>query len=277
MNLINKYAEVIPRFEIEELLAYLFNCDKTDLYTKDLPVDREIELLFDSLVLKRLAGEPLQYIIGRTDFMGLDFRVQTGVFIPRPETELLVANALSAISCQLSQKTSVRILDLCTGSGCIAISLAKNIPAAEIIAIDISERALDTARENAVIHNVAERIKFYKGDLFEGLVFDKKDKFDIIVCNPPYIKNSDIGLLQLEVRQEPESALGGGTDGLEFYRQVSDHAPRYLKQGCSIFLEIGADQFQDVKDIFRTKSFYCLKGVKEDFAGIKRVIWIDLL
>jgi len=286
---LNKFSNILPQHETEALLSCLFKCTRRDLYTKDIPADRDVEDLFDSMVQRRLAGEPLQYITGCADFMGMDFMVEKGVFIPRPETGLLVNEVLCAIRYlpRTRAKRVVRgalcgnkrltILDLCAGSGCIAVSLAKTIPGAGLTATDISERALCVARKNAVLHGVSERIRFYKGDLFEALVFDKNLKFDIIVCNPPYVKDSDIGFLQEEVRQEPEVALDGGHDGLKFYRRIAGLAPRYLKQGGSIFLEMGIGQANDVEGIFSSEGLYRLMSVKKDFAGIERMAWIGLL
>ncbi|MBU3911786.1 MAG: peptide chain release factor N(5)-glutamine methyltransferase [Candidatus Omnitrophica bacterium] len=276
--MINKYTDIVSRFEIEELLAYLFNCSRTDLYSKELAVGQGKELLLDSLVQRRLAGEPLQYITGRADFMGMDFKVRERVFIPRPETEILVNAALDLLHTKrYTLNADLKILDLCTGSGCIAIGIAKAMPAAEIVATDISEDALKAARENAVMHDVAERIKFYKGDLFEPLVFDKTNKFDIIVCNPPYIKSSDMGLLQREVRREPGCALDGGPDGLEFYRLIARDASKHLKTKGALFLEIGLGESHDARKIFSDERSYMIKDVIKDFAEIDRVLWIDLL
>ena len=276
--MINKYTDIVSRFEIEELLAYLFNCSRTDLYSKELAVGQGKELLLDSLVQRRLAGEPLQYITGRADFMGMDFKVRERVFIPRPETEILVNAALDLLHTKrYTLNADLKILDLCTGSGCIAIGIAKAMPAAEIVATDISEDALKAARENAVMHDVAERIKFYKGDLFEPLVFDKTNKFDIIVCNPPYIKSSDMGLLQREVRREPGCALDGGPDGLEFYRLIARDASKHLKTKGALFLEIGLGESQGARMIFSNERSYMVKDVIKDFAEIDRVLWIDLL
>ncbi|MBU1887892.1 MAG: peptide chain release factor N(5)-glutamine methyltransferase [Candidatus Omnitrophica bacterium] len=286
--MIKKYTDIVSRFEIEELFAYLFNCSRTDLYSKELAVDQGKELLLDSLVQRRLAGEPLQYITGRADFMGMDFKVRERVFIPRPETEILVNAALNLLYAKRyalcakryalnAMRYAPKILDLCTGSGCIAISIAKAMPAAEIVATDISEDALKAARENAVMYDVAERIKFYKGDLFEPLVFDKTNKFDIIVCNPPYIKSSDMGLLQREVRREPGCALDGGPDGLEFYRLIARDASKHLKTKGALFLEIGIGESQAARKIFSDERSYMIKDVIKDFVEIDRVLWIDLL
>lgn len=273
----NKFSDVLPRHETELLLSYILKCGRSDLYTKDIIIDYTIEVLFDSFVQRRLKGEPLQYITGHADFMGFDFAVREGVFIPRPETEFLVEEVLSAIRYTPYANRSLKILDLCTGSGNIAVTLAKLLPEAVITAADISETALETARENAGRHNVTERIKFYKGDLFKAFMFDKTAGFDIMVCNPPYIKSPDIDFLQAEVKQEPKRALDGGADGLGFYRRIANEAPFYLKKDGNLFLEIGISQLCGISGIFCRERSFRIRSVKKDFSGIERVVWIDLL
>ena len=272
--LINKYSEGISRIESEMLLEYLFNCNRVDLYTKDLAINKVTEELYDSLVGRWLDGEPVQYITGKAEFMGFDFMVTRDTLIPRPETELLVNEVISfASSLELG---ALSLLDLCTGSGNIAISLAKSMPQAEIAATDISGPALRIAEKNAMLHKVSERIRFYKGDLFEALMFDKNQKFDIIVCNPPYVKEEEIPFLQKEVAAEPGIALNGGEDGLDFYRRIAKGSRYYLKQGGSLVMETGFGQADAVKDIFSSARFEIDKVIK-DFAGIERLVWINLL
>jgi release factor glutamine methyltransferase len=267
----NKYSKVISKIETEILLEYLFNCAKLDLYVRDFTVNATIEELCDSMVSRRLNGEPVQYITGRAEFMGLDFIVTKDVFIPRPETELLINEI-----CRGGFRDPLYILDLCTGSGNIAISLAKLIPQAEIVAADISEAALKIAEKNAIRHNVSDRIKFYKGNLFGALIFDKNPEFDIIICNPPYIKEDAFPYLQKEVKVEPEIALNGGKDGLDFYRIIAKESYRYLKKGGSILLEIGFGQAQAVKDIFSSNNIYEIYKIVKDFNEIDRVIFLKL-
>lgn len=230
--------------------------------------------------------QPIQYITGNADFMGLDFVVNKDVFIPRPETELLVKEVLSAVPEPLTSfgygagsyhiAAKLRILDLCTGSGNIAVSLALELPGAEIIATDISGAALKIARENSILHGVEKNLTFYKGDLFKALPVEKNLKFDIIVCNPPYVRRRDIDFLQKEVRQEPCIALDGGSDGLDFYRRITGKIGDYLKPGGSLFLEIGFDQSQDIVDIFSASQSFRIREIKKDFAGIDRMLWISL-
>ncbi len=219
--------------------------------------------------------QPVQYIEGKAGFRGLDFVVNKDVLIPRPETERLVDEALSVFSRQLSAR--LKILDLCTGSGNIAVSLARELQAAEIVATDISAPALKVAQENAVLHGVGEKIAFYNGDLFKALPVEKNLKFDIIVCNPPYVKKGDFDFLQKEVREEPYIALYGGIDGLDFYRRIAGEAKDHLKTGGVLFLEIGFGQAKHIIDIFSIGRIYRVERIVRDFAGIDRILWINLL
>ena len=274
--LINKYSKGISRIESEMLLEYLFNCNRVDLYTKDLAVNEVAEELYGSLVGRWLGGEPVQYITGKAEFMGFDFMVTRDTLIPRPETELLVNEVISfASSLELG---ALSLLDLCTGSGNIAISLAKSMPQAEIAATDISGPALRIAEKNAILHNVSGRIRFYEGDLFEALMFDKNQKFDIIVCNPPYIKEADFIYLQKEVRLDPRIALNGGKDGLDFYRKIFIGAPAHLIKGGYLLMEIGFGQRERIRALIEGFKGFELIDVKEDQYLIDRVIvakWIN--
>jgi len=227
-----------------------------------------------SLVERRLSGEPLQYIVGTSEFLGCSFIVNRDVFIPRPETELLVKEVLSSTD----NRDGLRILDLCTGCGNIAVSLARSADKIEVVAVDISHSAIKAAEENAIVHEADKKIRFYTGDLFTALPIEKKYKFDIIVCNPPYIKSSELQFLQQEVRREPKVALDGGMDGLEFYRRIAHEVPHYLRKGGALFLEIGFAQKDDVVNIFSSKEMFNAYEVKKDFLGIERVIlWTSLL
>lgn len=272
--LINKYLGRVSRVDLESLLSYIFRCSRSELYVNELVIDEQTERLYDSLIARRISGEPLQYITGVAEFMEMDLNVDKDVFIPRPETEILV----NEVSREIRNKEQVnRLLDLCTGSGNIAIGLAKSAPTVEIIATDISGRALDRACMNSIFQGTKKSITFYKGDLFDALPLDKKYKFDIIVCNPPYVKRDDIGLLQEEVQVEPRIALDGGLDGLDFYRKIASKARAYLSLGGSLFLEVGAGQAEDTSVIFEAEDKFKVRKIIKDLAGIDRVLWIDLL
>lgn len=271
--LINKHSKAITTVETEMLLEYLFNCTKLDLYTRNFYIDKTTEELYDSMVSRRLNKEPVQYITGCAGFMGLDFIVTRDVLIPRPETEILVNEAVSLIS---MRHASWRVLDLCTGCGNIAISIAKLMSQAEIVATDISENALNIAEKNAIRNQVNGRIKFCRGNLFNALVFEKNQKFDIIVCNPPYIKKADFPFLQYEVQEEPEMALNGGKDGLDFYRVIAKNLHKFLERGGKILLEIGFGQREAVEDIFSSYNIFEIYKVVKDFNKIDRVVCLKM-
>ena len=277
LNLINRCSNFIPSPEVEILLSYTLDCARGDLYINNYPMDERIEKLCYSFIERRLSGEPLQYIIGTSEFMGLEFLVNKDVFIPRPETELLV-NEVFQFTIHHSPFTihHLKILELCTGCGNIAISLARLMPCSKIVAIDISRPALEVAQKNSIIHKTDKNITFYRGDFFHTLPFDKKDKFDIMVCNPPYIKSAELKFLQIEVRGEPKVALDGGVDGLEFYRRIEKEAELYLKPGGSLFLEMGFGQAQDIIHIFSSRDRFVIRKVEKDFAGIDRLIALSL-
>ena len=241
--------------------------------------------------------QPVQYIEGKAEFRGVELVVNKDVLIPRPETEELVEEVIHyTLHITHYTKQCVRILDLCTGSGNIAVSLARELPGAEIVATDISEPALKVAQENAARHEVSENIKFYRGDLFKalprskhhgfraeekslewGLPIEKNLKFDIMVCNPPYVKKGDFDFLQKEVREEPYIALYGGNDGLDFYRRIAGEAKDHLETGGTLFLEIGFGQAKRIIDIFSIGKIYRVERMVRDFAGIDRILWISLL
>lgn len=208
-----------------------------------------------------ILGEPVQYITGLQEFMKLNFFVTKDVLIPRQDTEVLVEEVIK-IAKDIPNPV---ILDLCTGSGAIAVSLAKYIPNSKIYGIDISEKALEVAKKNAEFNGVKNSIEFRVSDLFNKI---KNQKFDIIVSNPPYIKKEDIKLLPKDVQKEPKIALDGGTDGLVFYSRIAKSAYKHLRRGGYLCLEIGYNQKLQVKKIIegqkRYINFYCKKDLCEN-------------
>ena len=230
---------------------------------------REIRMLSQ----KRRSGLPLQHITGRQEFMGLDFNVGPQVLIPRPDTEILVEEAIG----DLKNFESPRILDIGTGSGAIAVSLAKYLPQSNVYAVDISKDALDTAKKNAVSNGVEKSIKFLLGSLFDPIE-KMGEKFDAIVSNPPYIPRGDIETLQREVAaHEPRGALDGGTDGLDFYRIIAGQAQGFLKPEGRIYLEVGFDQAAEVENLLKKvkcRGQSCYNNILriKDLAGIERVV-----
>jgi len=269
--------------EEEILLSDIAGLGRIDLYTRDITLNSGQQKAFEEALLARSSGVPLQYILGKTEFYGLPIMVEPGVFIPRPETEVLVeavvrhceeprrgdeATSLELGDCFASLRSArndVVALDLCTGSGCIAICLAKYAKCGKIVAIDISEKSIEIARKNAVLNNVSGEIEFKQADLFEGLV----GRFDIIVCNPPYIKRQDLKSLPREVSFDPVIALDGGEDGLDFYRKIKQFSPGFLNKDGVLAMELGDGQAQSVKEMFSGKT-----EIIKDLNGIERVlIW----
>lgn len=249
------------RLETEWLLAEGLGLDRVGLYVNfDLPLT-DVELTrIREMVSRRAKREPLQYILGSQEFAGLDFAVSPAVLIPRHDTEVLLAEALRVGT------TAKRVLDIGTGSGCLAIALAKQIPGARITAVDISAGALAVAKSNAEHHSVT--VDFFLGSLFDPL---QNEVFDLIISNPPYIVSSDIETLQPEVRDfEPRSALDGGTDGFSCYRELIPAALDHLSPDGWLLVEVGAGQAEEVEGIFAASGF-CAVFTVRDPAGIQRV------
>jgi len=217
---------------------------------------------FERLVHLRGTRFPLQYILGATNFMGLELKTKTGVFIPRPETEILVEKALQIIG-----DKPLQILELCTGCGNIAISLTKLANVDKIIASDVSEEAISLAKENAALHD-CKNVEFLVSDLFKSI---QTSKFDIIISNPPYVAGGDFDTLAQELLHEPSAALYAGTDGLDFYRRILSEAEKFLTQDGCIVLEIGQGQLEGIKQIVNSENLFIKEAVK-DYNQIDRVI-----
>lgn len=258
--------------DAEVLLADVLGADKTELYLQiDAELKPEDDRRFWERLQRRAEREPVAYITGQKEFWSLDFVVAPGVLIPRPETELLVEVALDYLKA-LTVKTPSKILDLGTGSGVIAVSLAKERLDANIWAVDISLPALDIARVNAKRHGVAERMEFLPGDLFEP-VQAEKNAFQLIVSNPPYIRTGELAALAPDIRDcEPRQALDGGVDGMDFYRRIVGEAHHYLAPQGAIVLEIGAELGEAVAELFNRAGRYAPISVYPDLAGKDRVI-----
>ena len=234
------------------------------------------------LIDRRASGEPLQYIVGNTAFMGLPFKVNPSVLIPRQDTETLVEDAISIISKgELRnevfglERRSWEVLDLCTGSGAIGISIAKLLPKTNVTMSDISNEALSVAKENAALNSVNKNVKFVSGNLlepFHGRLGPKK--FDLIISNPPYIPSSVIATLQKEIREhEPMIALDGGDDGLDCYRKLAEEVPKHLKKGGILLMEIGHDQRDAVTKLLEDNGSFVTVRCYKDLAGKDRIIF----
>jgi release factor glutamine methyltransferase len=224
--------------------------DRVHLYTDlDRPLDKAELTAYRALIERRVEGEPVQYLTGRRDFYGRVFQVDARVLIPRPETELLVEAVLRAVP----QGGAPRFLDVATGSGCIAVTLAAERPAATVIATDVDEGCCLLARANAEAAGVAERVQIRPGDLFAPV--SGEAPFDVVVSNPPYVRTGELAGLQAEVRREPRLALDGGPDGLTLVARVVDGAFAQLLPGGLLALEIGEEQGAAVRDLLQVRGY----------------------
>ena len=243
------------------LLAFVCKIDHTFYYVhmnEQMSIEQQAE--YENVLSKRAEHVPLQYITGEQEFMGIPFRVNESVLIPRQDTETLVEEALKLV------RPGMKVLDMCTGSGCILISILKNVVDVEGFGYDISKQALNVAKENAKLNNVTAT--FEPSDLFEKVT----DTFDVIVSNPPYIPTAVIGTLMPEVAvYEPMQALDGKEDGLYFYRKIIASASEYLKENGKLLFEIGHDQGESVSNLMREAGYKDVRVVK-DLAGNDRVV-----
>ena len=243
------------------LLAFMLNVEKEYLITHDnLEITEKQMKEYNKCIEQIIQGKPIQYIIGKQEFMGIEFIVNENVLIPQPDTEILVEKTIEI----LKTCTEPKVLDLCTGSGAIAISIKQYVTNANVFASDISKEALKIAR----INDRDNKISFIYSDLFENI----KDKFDIIVSNPPYILTEEIKTLSNEVQSEPHLALDGGTDGLYFYRKIVEQAHSHLNENGYLCLEIGEDQKEKVVELIKQNGGY--KDIKtyKDLGDNDRVI-----
>jgi len=275
---IGQAAQILARagsesadLDAEVLLGHALAMTREQLIVMaDSPLGAESAERFQSLLVRRLQREPVAYIIGRQEFWSLDFQVTRDVLIPRPETERLIEVVL-LLAAQLSSDNPLRVLDIGTGSGAIAVSIATESPSAEIFATDISPSALAIARTNATLNGVVERIIFWCGDLYAAIA-DQKAQFDLIVANPPYVRRAEIATLKPEVSQwEPNAALDGGADGLDFYRRIAAQAGQFLTPNGSIALEIGAGMGAEVLPILIQSGPFQEAKIVHDYAGRERV------
>lgn len=267
--------EGIPgaRLEAEVLLAENLGMDRVGLYIHyDRPLTFAELSRFKEMVRRRLRREPLAYIIGKKEFWSLSFKVTSDVFIPRPETETLVEEALKIVTKERKNNNHLKILDIATGSGAIVIALAKELPTAYLEATEISAKALEVARENAAAHGVGERINFWQADLFPPL----GGPYDLIVANPPYIPWRDIISLPPEVRHfEPSLAWDGGEDGLDFFRCLFSQVSKFLRPQGWFLTEIGAGQEEEIKKIVAGIEDLSPGILERDLAGINRVFKVS--
>jgi release factor glutamine methyltransferase len=299
MKTINKLKEAVeflesrgieaPEKEAEIFVREGLDIDTVKTYRDNPELSEEQVRNLEYMLERRVRREPLQYILGYEEFMDLKLLVGPGVLIPRPETEFMAEQAIKTVTRDKLSETSknkysslfprplsLNILDLCTGSGCLALALAKEFPDSEIYGTDISEIAVEYARRNSEINRI-RNATFLTGSLFQP--FKKIDTgcylpfgFDMIISNPPYIRTEDIKTLQPEIKNwEPSVALDGGTDGLDFYRELIPAAKYFLKEGGLIMLELGIGQSGEVEDIIESSGYSHIETIK-DYAGIERII-----
>jgi len=303
MKAIDKFREVTKTLkgcgiepaekEAEILLRHGLNINAVEIYRDNPELSEEQIRTVEGMLKRRRRHEPLQYILGYEEFLGLKLMLGPGVLIPRPETEFMAEQAIKTVkretlsvkrnskntkrqtpqsrlnSSRITHHTSWSILDLCTGCGCLALALAKEFPNSEVYGTDISEIAIGYANKNAEINGI-KNVTFLKGSFFQPV--EKLFTADLIISNPPYVRTSDIKNLQPEIKDwEPVNAIDGGTDGLAFYRKLIPEARRYLKGGGIIMLEIGAGQCSDVVDIIESSGYTQIEIIK-DYAGIERII-----
>ncbi len=261
--------------EQELILTKILDCERIGLYVDQKVLTAEQEHQFQRIQERRRSGEPLQYLLGECEFMGLKFKVDPRVLIPRPETELLVYSILEKIK-EIHPQGKISILDLGTGSGNISVSLAKFLNCS-VTAVDISREALDLANENAAMNHVAGKINFVHADLKDFLeeTIHRKEKFDIIVSNPPYIETGKLDSLPMDVRHEPRLALNGGEDGLDFYRAILAKAQDVLTNGGLIFFEIGDGQDKPLEKICSEHFPFAKIEFQKDYMGTERIIILN--
>ncbi len=260
------------RLNVELLLAHALDIQRIQLYTNfDKPLTPEELKQFRTLYERRLTREPVQYIIGSANFMGLHFSVDPRVLIPRPETETLIEQTMLACQRYAGDKI-IRILEVGTGSGNITVSIAKFVKNAQITAIDISLEALAVAKQNACLHSVESQINFSCSDIFDLSDELFKSKYDLLISNPPYVPKDEWEQLQKEVRDfEPSSALTDGKDGLKFYHHMAGIIPTILKSGGRIVFEVGLGQAETVADRLKKAGLIELQ-ITNDLQGVPRVV-----
>lgn len=264
-----------PMKEAETLIRHALGMDAVSIYRDNSLLDKEDEEIVNEMLRRRARREPLQYIIGYVNFLGLRIMVGEGVLIPRPETEIMAEQAIKRVTSYKlkvtgkNKNSSLNILDLCTGSGCLALALAMGFQDSYVYGSDISRVAIRYATRNAHINRI-KNVRFIVGDLFKP--FKNSDLFDLIISNPPYIRTEEIRRLQPEIRQwEPIKAIDGGWDGLEFYRRIIPGARRYLKYDGILIMEIGAGGLPEIIDMFKNSGYEDLE-VLNDYAGVERII-----
>jgi len=261
-----------PRLSAEMILSFVLDLKRIELYMHfDRVIEKPLLDKLHELVKRAAAHEPIAYLVGRKEFYSLEIKVTSDCLIPRPETELLVERAIEFLR---KRSGTQYVCDLCTGSGCIAVAVAKGVEDVNIIATDICDGALSVAAENVEHHQLSEKIKLLCGDLFapviEGL---DQTKFDVIVSNPPYISTAEMKKLHKNVADyEPHKALHAGEEGLDAYKKIIDQANEHLKDDGALFLEIGYQQGQAIRELLENTGSFSEITIEKDFQGNDRVV-----
>jgi release factor glutamine methyltransferase len=269
-----KPCSATPGLDAEVFLAAILRTDRAALIRdRDEELRQDVMIEFRALLERRERHEPVHYILGQREFWSITFKVRRGVLIPRPETELVVETSLHILKALAGSGAGapIRVADLGTGCGNIAVALALELPDCVIDAVDISEEALECARENVDDNGVAHRVRLHRGDFFEPLSVEGH-KFDVIVSNPPYVSSEEMKELPPEVKDyEPHLALHGGKEGLHYLRQIIDLSPQYLKTGGAVVLELGMQQGKPVLQLMEKRGRYSRCEIIKDYAGLDRV------
>ena len=272
-NILKQATEILTSYNItqaktdaEVLLCDVLNITRNKLVTlRQEFLNKEQYTKYQQYINRRITREPVSYILGKTEFVGLPFKIDNNVLIPRQETELIVEQANEFIK----KNNMSTVLDLCTGSGCIAVSVAKYNPNISVTAVDISGKALSVAKENSTINNVNNQINFIESDMFSNII-DKN--FDIIISNPPYVTADEYKNLEEEIFFEPKTAFLADTDGLEFYRIIAKKAKYFLNKKGMLLLELNANISSKIADLFR--DFIFIKIIK-DYSDLDRILIVQ--
>jgi release factor glutamine methyltransferase len=272
INYLQRHGFDEARLTVELLLSHALQCQRIELYTNfEKPLSKQELKNFRGYFERRLSHEPVQYIVGMTSFMGLQFAVDTRVFIPRPETETLVEQVMMLCG-RREPGEVVSLLDVGTGSGNIAVSLAKLVRNLRVTSIDVSQDALEVARRNAAAHGVQEQLTFEGLDVFSEIEKRFAVSFEIVVSNPPYVSADEWTKLEPDVREfEPERAVSDRDDGYRFYRRLAQICPRLLRPDGMLVVEVGHEQSEEVKRLFGASGYSDLQVVN-DLQGIPRVV-----
>ncbi|MCA9408328.1 MAG: peptide chain release factor N(5)-glutamine methyltransferase [Candidatus Omnitrophica bacterium] len=259
--------------EDEQMLTSILDCRRIDLFVDKKALTDQQESVYNLMRQRRNNGEPLQYILGHCEFMGLKLKVDTRVLIPRPETEIMVDEVLKRLH-QMKYKRKLKILDIGTGSGNIAIALAKFYDLCHITAIDQSEEAVNLARENANTHACADKIEFHHQNM-TSFFFDQinnRQRYDVVISNPPYIKTKDLKDLPADVQYEPKQALDGGEDGLDFFKFIVEYSQLLLNSNGLVMLECGDDQAPIIGRMFKLFPRYYDLEIIKDYTQTERIV-----